>query len=74
MPVKTASPEKQKANARAWKWDQANTTRVSLKLNYRTDADMIAHFDALPNVQGYIKALIRSDMERGKPDDPGKVF
>lgn len=28
------------------------------------DADILAHLDAQPNKAGYIKALIRADMER----------
>ena len=28
------------------------------------DADVLAHLDAQPNKSGYVKALIRADMER----------
>ena len=30
---------------------------------YPTEADLIAHLEAQPNKQGYIKALIRADMD-----------
>ena len=32
---------------------------------YGTDADILAHFEAQPNKQRYLKDLIRADMERG---------
>ena len=32
---------------------------------YPSEADLIEHINAQPNKQGYIKALIRADMERG---------
>ena len=44
------------------KYDAANTRQIHLKLNLKTDAQMIAWLDQKDNVQGYIKDLIRSDM------------
>lgn len=35
---------------------------------YGTDADLLAWLDGQPNVQGYIKRLIREDMERRRGD------
>ena len=32
---------------------------------YPSEADLIAQVERQPNKQGYIKALIRADMERG---------
>lgn len=32
---------------------------------YPSEADLIAHIEKQPNKQGYIKALIRADLERG---------
>lgn len=52
---------KKRANA---KYDAANTKQVALKLNIKTDADILAHLARTENVQGYIKRLIRSDMGR----------
>lgn len=43
-------------------YDKANTTRINLKLNNKTDADIIQHLESTPNMQGYIKKLIREDM------------
>ena len=35
---------------------------VKLKLNINTDADIISKLDSVPNMQGYVKALIRADI------------
>jgi hypothetical protein len=48
------------------KYDKANTRQVVLKLNKRTDADVLERLDACGNKQGYIKALIRADMAEGE--------
>lgn len=45
------------------KYDKENTVFVGLKLNLRTDADIIAQLDDQENKQGYIKQLIRDDMK-----------
>lgn len=44
-------------------YDKMNTIRVTLKLNKSTDADIIEHLGPMPNRQGYIKNLIRSDIK-----------
>lgn len=46
-----------------------NTTQVKLKLNNKTDADILAYLSAVTNKQGLIKQLLRSQME-----DEGFVF
>ena len=46
------------------KYDEANTKQVHLKLNVKTDADILDHLKNQENVQGYIKKLIREDMGR----------
>ena len=46
------------------KYDAANTTQIHLKLNTKTDADILAHLKSRENVQGYIKKLIREDMKK----------
>jgi len=45
------------------KYDAANTVQIRLKLNVKTDADIIERLNAVDNKQGYIKSLIRSDMQ-----------
>lgn len=46
------------------KYDAANTKQFHLKLNRNTDWDIIEKLDNVPNMQGYIKRLIRSDLEK----------
>ena len=43
----------------AEKYDRANTVRMSIKLNKRTDADILAALDCSGNKQGLIKAAVR---------------
>jgi hypothetical protein len=45
-------------------WDRQNTKNIGLKLNYHTDADILAHLADIKNVQGYVKQLIRDDIAR----------
>ena len=47
------------------KYNKANTKQVTLRLNKRTEADIIEWLEGLDNKQGYIKSLIRADMTRG---------
>ena len=46
------------------KYNKEHTTQVLLRLNNRTDADVIARLQGLENKQGYIKELIRADMKK----------
>lgn len=46
------------------KYDKENTIRLSLKLNKTTDADILAKLSQVKSKQGYIKELIRSDLNR----------
>ncbi len=56
--------EKRKAHVKASiKYNAKNVKQVKLNLNRKTDADIIDHLDQCSNVQGYIKDLIRKDME-----------
>ena len=48
------------------KYDDANTIQIKLKLNKKTDADIIAYLEASNNKQGTIKALIRSEIEKSQ--------
>lgn len=66
MPEKSASPDRKAINARQYQWDKQNTKLVKIKLNCRTDSDILTHLKSLPNVQGYIKSLIRADIEKNK--------
>ena len=54
------------AQARATaKYDATHTTQIKLKLNKKTDADILDWLGKQPNKTGYIKELIRKDIEKG---------
>ncbi len=46
------------------KYDKANTIRLSLKLNVKTDADIIAWLEAQKSKQGAVKELIRKELDK----------
>lgn len=48
--------------------DKKNAFRVAMKLNIRTDADILARLDAQENKQAYVKRLIRADIAAKSPD------
>lgn len=45
------------------KYDAKATVQLKMKLNKRTDADILRKLDSVPNKQGYIKKLIRDDLK-----------
>lgn len=49
-------------------YDKKNTRRVNLKLNNKTDADIILWLQAQESIQGSIKRLIREEIERMTKD------
>ena len=52
------------ANAIKARYTKENTTQQSIKFNNKTDADILAWLEHIPNKQGYIKELIRKDIKR----------
>ena len=54
------------ANAR---YDKKMAKYISMKLNKKTDADILEHLGKIENVQGYLKQLIRNDMEKKRTGD-----
>lgn len=48
------------------KYDEQNTKQIHLKLNLKTDADIIEKLESEESIQGYIKRLIREDMKGEK--------
>lgn len=46
------------------KYDKENTINISLKLNCKTDADIIEYLNALDNKQGTVKKLIRQEISK----------
>lgn len=56
---------KTKAEIRASnKYNKEKTISVQLRLNKITDADIIAKLATVPSKMGYIKELIRKDIQR----------
>ena len=49
-----------------YKYDKDNTKQIRLKLNLNHDKDILDRLDTVPNKQGYIKALIRADIDAAK--------
>ena len=47
------------------KYDAKNTMQIKLKLNLKTDLDIIEKLKTEENKQGYIKNLIRQDLREG---------
>ena len=53
------------AQARAVaKYDAKNTMQYHLKLNLKTDAEIIKRLEQVGNIQGYIKWLIEEDIRQ----------
>lgn len=44
------------------RYNAKNTTLIQLRLNYKTDADILARLDQVESKAGYIKDLIRRDI------------
>lgn len=55
------SEAKKKSKAR---FDKLNTRHVGMKLNLRTDVDILERFKEVGSVQTYLKKLIREDIEK----------
>ena len=62
----TASKAQLRAQA---KYDKDNTVQIKLKLNKKTDADIIKRISEADSKQGYIKELIRLDILRDNSVD-----
>lgn len=52
------------AQRRALKKYASKTVQIMVKLNNKTDADIIQKLSSEPNKQGYIKRLIRAEIAR----------
>ena len=56
-----------KAQAAATKrYQEKNTKLMTIRLNLNTDQDVINRLEEVDSKQGYIKRLIREDIERGE--------
>ena len=58
-----ASEAKFRANSKS---NKINTTMICVRLSYNTDADIIKKLDEVDSKMGYIKELIRKDMQAKK--------
>lgn len=46
------------------KHNKENTKIISLRLNFRTDKDILKKLNNVPSKMGYIKELIRKDIQK----------
>ena len=46
------------------KYEKENVRQILLKLNRKTEPELLAWVEKLDNIQGYIKSLILADMEK----------
>ena len=51
-----------KNSIKANKYNKSNTKQYCVRLNLRTDRQLIEYMESKTNKQGYIKDLIRNDM------------
>lgn len=56
------------------KYDAANTRQYHMKLNKVRDAEIIQHLDRQPNVQGYLKELIKADLAYERELESAREF
>lgn len=54
----------------ATKYNAANTKLLQIRLNFKTDADIISHLETVSSKMGYVKKLIRADMAQGGASRP----
>lgn len=48
------------------KYQAANTKLLQIRLNFRTDQDILEKLSAEESMSGYVKKLIRNDINRSK--------
>lgn len=68
--MKQKSSENSKKSARE-RYDEVNTQRVSLKLNKKTDSEILEWLDTKDNKQGAIKNAIMDVIKREKEKENG---
>lgn len=56
-----ASEAQKKAQAR---YAEKNTRQINFQFNRITDADILEKLDSVGNKMGYIKSLIRADLDK----------
>lgn len=53
------------------KYHKEHLRVINLRINRRTEADILEKLEAVESMQGYIKALIREDIRRGNQPTKG---
>lgn len=48
------------------KYEKENLRQIRLKINRKTEPELLAWIEEQENIQGYIKGLIKKDMEEKK--------
>ena len=62
-PIYTDEEKRQRVQA-SINYNKKNVRQIMLSLNVKTDADIIEKLDSTGNKQGYIKSLIRKDIQK----------
>lgn len=50
-------------------YEKENIRQIRLKINRKTEPELLEWIEKQGNIQGYIKQLIREDMDREKEKD-----
>ena len=50
------------------RYDRENMIKVNVSFNRKTEPELVVRIEAETNKAGYIKDLIRADIEKGKKD------
>ena len=50
-------------------YEKENIRQIRLKINRKTEPELLEWIEKQGNIQGYIKQLIREDMDRKKEKD-----
>lgn len=67
MPTKKEKPKTSPSQvAASVKYNETHVVQIKFNFNKVSDADIIEKLQSLPNKQGYVKSLIRKDMENEK--------
>ena len=51
-------------------YEKENLRQIRLKINRKTEPELLAWIEKQGNIQGYIKELIRKDMEKDRECGP----
>lgn len=46
------------------RWNKAHTTSIAIRFMHKSDQDILSKLESVPNKAGYIKRLIREDIQK----------